>query len=137
MFSTSQPKQTVNGGPMHSRPICGREMRTDGQRPRWLVVRACPSLARTSINQKIQTRTVLYKKLLATIFLLATPTLRYPYSSSSRSSSCCRLQQVVAPAHIDAVVSARHLVRVPRDRSCDQLENMRRHLKTSQLASRN
>jgi hypothetical protein len=80
VLPTGQHKQTAEAGPTHSRPICGREMRLGGQRPWWLDVRACPSLARKSVNQKRATA-ALQKKLLTTISLQATATLPYPYSS--------------------------------------------------------
>jgi hypothetical protein len=59
-------------------------MQSGEQRLRWLAVRACLRLARTIVNQKIRVTATLHKKLPATIFLLVTPTLRYPYSSLSR-----------------------------------------------------
>jgi uncharacterized protein (DUF2235 family) len=76
---TGRRKWTTEAGSMHSQPICGREMRSGGQRPRWLAVRACLSLARKSVNQKRVT-VALHKKLPATISLQATATLSYPYS---------------------------------------------------------
>jgi hypothetical protein len=52
MLPTGRRKRTAEAGPTHSQPICGREMRSGGQRPWWLAVRACPRLARKSVNQK-------------------------------------------------------------------------------------
>jgi hypothetical protein len=84
VLPTGQPKRTAEVGPTHSRPICGREMRSGGQRPRWLAVRACPCLVRKSVNQKILATAALHKKLPAIISLQATATLPYPYTSSPR-----------------------------------------------------
>jgi hypothetical protein len=88
VLPTGRPKRTAEARPTHSRPICGREMRSDGHRPRWLAVRACPCLARKSVNQKNPTTAVLHKKLPATISLQTTVTLPYPYTSPPRPRPC-------------------------------------------------
>jgi hypothetical protein len=88
VLPTGRPKWNAEAGLTLSWTICGHEMGSGGQRPWWLAVRASPNLARTSVNQKIWATVALNKKLPATIFLLATPTLCYSYSQSPRRHPC-------------------------------------------------
>jgi hypothetical protein len=84
VLPTGRPKQTAGAGPTHSRPICGREMRSGGQRPWWLGVRACPCLARMSVNPKKGHGGATQKIVSDHLPTQATTTLPYPYSPCRR-----------------------------------------------------